>query len=697
MRREQFVRSRLTFWCAQAFLSSTGLLRWRTFMCLLGALIYALPAAGQSDREAPETSGEARRRIQQLLIGELLNQRRAWQDLEFRIHGSLTFRVYDPLKPRAALAHCHDLSVQSLTVASSRTPGDPRLASNLISRPIPTFIGSRAPGGRGVGFCPGFESPSDSRNSVVQAHDRNPPTPAMLLPFSSALVRELSNAATSFPEHTWFTNQLVRVLTENGQHSEAEQAVARCVGAPTWCRLLQFYVRRGAGTHRDLGLPLETLPVSELAQLGASWLSVQALLDSAEAEHYARLPWAEQRHVDSVFWWLATPFLSETQHLRQAEHYARLIRNQLNVGLPIEAQHDLRVERGADALLLARVRYGFPKHQVWMGRKEDDEHFRFLGRRFNPPYSSMEYDRDNAAVAPSLDLTLDPLGMHDRSVLLSAPRDAIIDRWWPPEFFLHPRGRIVSVNASQRVLLRRDSSALLTVATTVGGGELDSVGGQAVRVVLAHSAGPEAVTRVVSSQAQKGERVVLRQVIRQPGLVGLEILVYSGGLAGARSRWGLREVPTLASLGPTSCAISDPVLVHARESAESFGGMLGSTELVNPTSVGVAWESYGFSTRDSVTISLRIASTDALSGLRRAGMALRVADDPRVNVTMQWRESTPSRTGVEVAGSRPIVYHSVAVDVRKLRAGAYGVEIEMSSATCGTVMATRTLTLSRQE
>ena len=75
-------------------------------MCLLGALIYALPAAGQSDREAPETSGEARRRIQQLLIGELLNQRRAWQDLEFRIHGSLTFRVYDPLKPRAALAGC---------------------------------------------------------------------------------------------------------------------------------------------------------------------------------------------------------------------------------------------------------------------------------------------------------------------------------------------------------------------------------------------------------------------------------------------------------------------------------------------------------------------------------------------------------------------------------------------------------------
>ncbi len=239
---------------------------------------------------------------------------------------------------------------------------------------------------------------------------------------------------------------------------------------------------------------------------------------------------------------------------------------------------------------------------------------------------------------------------------------------------------------------------MLVAATTVAGGELDALPRAPVRVVLAHSAGPAAVTQRTTQTAQPGERVVLQQRIARPGLVGVEILADSGGLAGARSRVGVREVPTLAALGPGTCALTEPALLDgatAPDPAAPFAGLLGSTTLDRPTRMGVAWESYGFAPSDTVTVAVRLASADALSALRRAGMALRVADDPRVSVTMQWQEPDPARAGTVVPGARPIVSRAVMLDVRQLRRGSYVLEVEMQSARCGTVTSQRELTVQR--
>lgn len=126
-----------------------------------------------------------------------------------------------------------------------------------------------------------------------------------------------------------------------------------------------------------------------------------------------------------------------------------------------------------------------------------------------------------------------------------------------------------------------------------------------------------------------------------------------------------------------------------------FAGLLGSTTLDRPTRMGVAWESYGFAPSDTVSVAVRLASADALSALRRAGMALRVADDPRVSVTMQWQEPDPARAGTVVPGTRPIVSRAVMLDVRQLRRGSYVLEVEMQSARCGTVTSQRELTVQR--
>ncbi|MBA3917803.1 MAG: hypothetical protein C0516_04355 [Gemmatimonas sp.] len=525
-----------------------------------------------------------------------------------------------------------------------------------------------------------------------------PPRPAELRPFRAQVVEALERAVERFPEVPWFHEQLIRVLVERRDFARAQRALAKCQSPSDRCTILQLYVAHAADERRRADSLVQLVSPELWSTVDLSGNPAASLIAERHLGVYLLRDRAEQRRLDSTFWWLATPFLGDEENARLIEHVARQVHNLLNRGLPLTAQHDLRLDRGADALLAVWIRYGVPKHQLPIAMNEDSGHFAFVKRRYDPPYSAMEYSRDNAAVAPTWAQVLDPLSLTDSSMALSAPRDATVDTWWPHEFFLHPRGRIVHLPASQRVWLRRDDHAVLVAATTVAGGELDALPRAPVRVVLAHSAGPAAVTQRTTQTAQPGERVVLQQRISRPGLVGVEILADSGGLAGARSRVGVREVPTLAALGPGTCALTEPALLDGAVAVDPntpFAGLLGSTTLDRPTRMGVAWESYGFAPSDTVTVAVRLASADALSALRRAGMALRVADDPRVSVTMQWQEPDPARAGTVVPGTRPIVSRAVMLDVRQLRRGTYMLEVEMQSARCGTVTSQRELTVQR--
>ncbi len=630
-----------------------------------------------------------------MLLDELLAQRKAWQDLEVSVHGALKWQIYEPAS-HMANGHCHD----SIGWPKRQTGNDARafdLSRDARFYRPPSRVVSR--GEPRVGFCPSWEVSTNPRDRRVVAHENQPPRPVDVRPFSAKLIDALEQAADQFGQVSWFRDQLIRVLVEQRDLARAQRALTRCQNPGNGCRLRQIFVAHAAGEYQRADSMAHSVSPETLSPVMGAGVASASLLAERDVGVYLLRDFAEQRRLDSTFWWLATPFFGEEGNARLTEHLVRVVRNQLNLGLQLEAQHDLRLERGADALVAVRLRYGLAKHQLWLGAKEDAEHFEvFVKRRYDPPYSAMEYSRDNAAVAPTWAQVLDPLSLTDSSMALSAPRDATVDTWWPHEFFLHPRGRIVHLPASQRVWLRRDDHAMLVAATTVAGGELDALPRAPVRVVLAHSAGPAAVTQRTTQRAQPGERVVLQRRITRPGLVGLEILADSGGLAGARSRVGVREVPTLAALGPSTCALTEPALLDGAvvpDPAAPFAGLLGTTTLDRPTRMGVAWESYGFAPSDTVTVAVRLASADALSALRRAGMALRVTDDPRVSVTMQWQEPDPARAGTVVPGLRPIVSRVVMLDVRQLRRGNYVLEVEMQSARCGTVTSQRQLTVER--
>ena len=124
-------------------------------------------------------------------------------------------------------------------------------------------------------------------------------------------------------------------------------------------------------------------------------------------------------------------------------------------------------------------------------------------------------------------------------------------------------------------------------------------------------------------------------------------------------------------------------------------GMLGSTALHNRSRVGVAWESYGLEPGDTATIAVNIVSVAELGRLRTAGIVLGLVTDPRSAVGVRWTEPSQRRTRVSTTSTVTALHYPLTVDLGKLAAGNYMLEVATESASCGVVKAERVLSISR--
>jgi hypothetical protein len=103
--------------------------------------------------------------------------------------------------------------------------------------------------------------------------------------------------------------------------------------------------------------------------------------------------------------------------------------------------------------------------------------------------------------------------------------------------------------------------------------------------------------------------------------------------------------------------------------------MLGSLTFTQGR-VGVFWELYGLVPRDTVDITLTVTSLDRPGILHRIGESLGILGEDGGTVAIKWREPEPgARSAVSYTGAVPIQAHAVALDVSRLRAGRYSVEV----------------------
>jgi hypothetical protein len=651
---------------------------------------------------APALTPAQRRHALEAMLGrQLLAQRGVWQAEEGRAHGVLRHpQNAEPGMQRLSMVHCHtdrryapSSPMESpVRDRSSKTP-PPRPPAY----PVPTLIESAA---YKTAMCPNWMVPaSEDDPSHIAAH-RAVSAPAHVVPFSDSLIAALDHAAAQHPSEAWFTRQLVRVLTENGDLAGAAFVAQRCrPEAVTWCAALQTYVLYTSGQMEAAAKAYHALLPRLDTDVRCRVRSAERLLPPANAASYRRIPCAARGTVDDTLWWLATPLFADGLNLRELEHFARAVRSDLVRELPLDAHHDLRVERGGDAIAEMRTRYGWPQHLVWAGAEEDKAHTHYDGADNAPPFPAVEYSRASSPTLASWRAVLNPFTLSDTDYGSRPSSTFTATSWWPQEFFLHPRGVITTLPETQRALLRRDSSALIVVASARTDANGMPATGTTGEAFLVHSSGPDTVLLLDQQSVQREGRFFLQGLARRAGVVSVEYLPTRVGVGAERSRFGI-TAEALRSLGDGACAVSEPMLLDAasvrrRGFIDIEEGLLGSVQLQRPRTIGVAWESYGFAPRDSVNVTVRISGAAAQNALQRTGRLFGLGADPRVGLAISWREPNPLYVVLALDGQTPTLLRELSVDIGALRTGAYALEISMERRGCSAVQSARTFSVTR--
>ncbi|MBY0492334.1 MAG: hypothetical protein K2R93_21025 [Gemmatimonadaceae bacterium] len=651
--------------------------------------------------DAPRATALPRAVLDSMLRAELLMQRDRWQAEEIRVHGPTRHpQQTEPEMQRLALMHCHTDRFYAPSASLLAVPrGVQSMQRPAPPYPLPTFIASTA---YKTAMCPSWAVATlDDSPLSGPRHLQMTSAPAQAWPFSDDLVMALDRAAQADPNDAWATSQLTRVLTENGDTTRALAATERCAPSRVpWCAVLHAYATYSAGQWPAAQRAYRSAMTLLDQESRCRYRDATLLLPPADAEVYNGLPCAIRDTVDATLWWLSTPLFSDGANLRALEHFARVVRLELVSALPFDAHHDLRRETGGDAIAEMRVRYGWPQHQFYTGAEEDRSHWRYQEANNAPPFPVAEYSRLNIPSVVSWRAVLKPNTVSDADYPWAPTRLAARTNtpmaaeraWWPREFFLHPRGLMARLPEPQHVVLRRDSAAVLLVGATLPAG----TEGEAM-LLLAPTTEADAVLRLDRSLIRRGTRVVLRGTTPRAGLASVEVLPAGGG--SLRSRF-LVAAEAMRPLAPNSCAMSPPVLLDAaaiqrRGAADVDDGLLGSTRLVRPGRLGVAWESYGIRERDTVTISLRIAGAATQTRMEQMGRLLHVGTDPRVGLTMRWTEPNPSYLVTPIEARIPTLLRELTVDLSALRSGAYRLEISMERAGCAAVTSQRAFTVVR--
>ena len=658
------------------------------------AAMIVLGCAGRSESRGSATQPRAERFWSQpaaviklsfmtQLLAAITEEQKAWKAEEMRVHGE----VQSGTSQRLLMLHCH--------VDGSFDGRAGRKPAKLYV--VPTLIRSA---NQPVGVCPNWPPELDSTHGrsvalggMVRASVRRP--------YPESLITGLDSAMRATPDDAWYLRQLVRVLTENGEHARARSVLATCTN-DMWCYVLDGYVHYMQGNWPQANAAwADALSLMEPAR--RCQLLTTAELVPFRRDTVAFASCENRAPLDRNAWWLTKPLLSDSVNYRLVEHVARLVRNALVADLPRDAYYDLRPAAGGDAVQRMRLRYGWPAHAYWAGQKQDDGHQEYVRTRTSvppaPPYLSPEYARDVVTTTPSMSAAQSPFTSQDSDFAVEPDTDDDEARPWPQEFFRHPNGVLLHIRTQQRAVLRRDTTALLVIAATLPVPRAAAGPDSIVHLQLLASAAPDRLRQAGATSTRWGSRAFISGELERPAVIGLEVNRGGARIAGARSRFGVPVVPSHAT-SPTGCALSEPILLDASALTtpgmeKLRRGMLSDLSLRRPQKLGLLWESYGVRSGDSVTLTVRVTGAQDRSGLARAVQSLGLVGQQEVAISVSWREPSPARQVEVIPAQVPTLQRDLTLDVASLRSGTYGVQVTMTSKGCTAASPVRSFSVAR--
>ena len=498
----------------------------------------------------------------------------------------------------------------------------------------------------------------------------------------AVLIDSLAKLAKLKPGDPWITGEQVRFLVDQGNVSEALRVARGCTANQVWCAQLTGFALDAAGDYARADSAFDAASAAMTPEKRCAWTSARLLLDRRDRSAYDHLTCDQRAAVNVNLWWLSTPMFSDAGNDRRSADFSRKVLVQLHSALPWDERFDWRNQFGGEALSEMLARYGWPAFAAFGGKFEEESHAGWMGFYDSTRTATAEYPQDRIHAVPAWRAIQDPLHATADAWQLNMPPltgdEEPAVQWWPAEHYARAAGPIRQVS-DQTAMLRRDGSVLLATASELHGSAI-RLGSDDTSVVLIRTTGPNDIERLPHTTYRNDQAVVvLAPIPAQPAIVGAELRAAKPGELSARTRFAVAPPPPLGELKPGERVISEPILIAATDGPvpgpeNALHYMLGSTR-VRGAKLGLYWETYGWTERDSVDVAVLIARREPLSKIRRLGMLMRVAHDINGSVAVRWSEPQPGHSAWTIPSSVPIQARSVRLDLSRLEPGHYAVTV----------------------
>lgn len=512
----------------------------------------------------------------------------------------------------------------------------------------------------------------------------------------------LDTAATLLPGDDAIAAQRVRLAIDDDDQAGAIKAAAACARREGYCGMLRglvlFRAARIAQADSAFLDAIALMPEMERC----AWNDVSVLMELEQRRRYASTPCVERAELDARFWWLADPLWIEPGNERRAEQYARKTLVTMLAPLGEDERQHWRPAKGGEAVAETLLRYGWPTQMWWNGYRTDEGHdswlLRIAGADTAQPYVVREYSRDRLHTVPTAAALEAPLQAKATDWTLNGLRGD--DTWWPREHYGRDLGAIVQLPLGQSGMLRRWTSTRFVWAADLDSAALKRRAGQSVRATLFASRSASDLRTVGEFSTRIGRPLVVDAAVGQGSvLLGIEL---PGDLehAAARTRFSADIAAPLSALAGAK-AVSQPLLIEPPAEAmgtltaeAAVGRMYGSTTFARVRRLGIYWEAYGFAATDTVEFALALSREDKPGIFERVSGGFGLWGEEGGRADIRWTEVPGGgRTVVRREGNVSVQMRSVALDLRRQRAGRYKLEVSMKTPSGTAVTNERTLIL----
>jgi len=474
-----------------------------------------------------------------------------------------------------------------------------------------------------------------------------PSEPAATTRERQKLLATLATAAARLPSDSWITGQRVRYFVEEGDDSAAIAVAASCAAESWWCDALRGLALHANGSLVRAQQAFDRSLAGMPQLMRCDWTDLSVLLEGKALDSYRKLDCDTRQKANTRIWWLSDPLFVTPGNERRTAHYARLTWARIEK----DGSNGFGMAWGDDMQEII-VRYGWAEKWTVL------------------PSTTMLYsERSYVAHEREPNFHFFPAFSYDR------PLDAFGDSAWdlsddrPHESYAPEEITRIERLEPQVARFRRGDSTLIIAAFDVSGDTAWSSPVMRSALVIAPDDTARFSIAVLDSAARRDALSIVTAT--RPMLVGLELLSPDRHTA-ARWRSALRPI-TIESTAPV---LSDLLLFDATDSlaTDLNGAMataLGTRFVPQDKKIGVYWETYGSSPKDSaLAISLSLVPLSP-GLLTRAIQALGIGRR-REPVNIRWTESA-------IGGGSAIAAQSMLFDLSQAPHGKYELRLEVGN------------------